>query len=809
MNVFTAKRLARLAPSVLLSLTIFFVCTIKAEANSCVGIATPFSIQGGGSLKITPGGTYSSEQRLCFQLPSVAGSTSLLINGASVAPGGSFNLYVPQRSTNPDIAAVFTLRNSTVDAKNAPLFTSQQLSNQVSGRLRVNILDTNIGAGRTLSFVPNGGSASPTELYIGSTSQNLRDRQFQYRNLKIQNATIIEIGSYTIDTSQRAPINLNLADSEISGAALLTIRDGSQLYTNSGTSIEASVGVAEGVYAGAGTFSGQTFYVRSTGTLSPEPTIGTLQFNSDISFSPGSRIIAQVDPTNAAQKADLISSSGALKNIDDATIVVQASRRGLTAQDYVSGGDYAVATASSIDGQSPTIVAGSALPALAIPSLANNPAVDNKIVVSFATAPVSQLPQIHRTLPKPSVGGNNIASSVAVTASGAGSNGNIISAGGGGASTLLTSGANLTSALNTLSRDQLASFDTVHAEAYSSHLTVALEQMEAIGFSVLRHANCGTSRQAMRDKKETNTSSDSSVFSVSQKIGSLSESGNCQGHGIWLDTSFTNGRVDGEDGLGSFEYNLKNVVAGVDLYAEEDRSLGLFLAFGQLDYGEHDQVDQEIHTDDIHAGLYGRINQSGYSLRGLIGVVRGKSASVRNNEDIGQFSGGTATSSFDSSGFYLAGEVSRKYTSKTGLQLHPRFGLSFSKTKQAGLQETGGGDFNYSIDKANSSSFVTSLGVDISRKQMRNASAFNPIAFARLDFDLLAKKDREHEIVVHNLLFGSHTQTGQNRGPLAASIGLGLQARLSKQANFSSGYTFTHTSNGFEHSLGANFAWEF
>ena len=91
-------------------------------------------------------------------------------------------------------------------------------------------------------------------------------------------------------------------------------------------------GVAEGTYSGDGTFSGANFSVKSTGRLNPGLNIGTLQFNSDVTFSPGSQIIAQVDPTNATQKADLVSSTGTLRKMNNATIVVQASTGSLTAK---------------------------------------------------------------------------------------------------------------------------------------------------------------------------------------------------------------------------------------------------------------------------------------------------------------------------------------------------------------------------------------------------------------------------------------------------------------------------------------------
>ena len=189
--------------------------------------------------------------------------------------------------------------------------------------------------------------------------------------------------------------------------------------------------------------------------------------------------------------------------------------------------------------------------------------------------------------------------------------------------------------------------------------------------------------------------------------------------------------------------------------------------------------------------------------------MRGESTSFRNAANIGLFTGGTAKSKFASSGFYASGEIEKDYTFNSGLQLGTALGLSYASILQEAVQETGGADFNYNIDKAKASSFVTSVGIDIAKVFGRKSSTITPTAFARVDYDWLAKRNNKHEIVVNSPLFGSYTQTGQNRGPLAATIGAGLQVSISKNMSFSASYGHVYTSNGHEDELGIDFSWRF
>ena len=246
-------------------LSIFFIPNISANAqSSCVGIQTPFSVLRGGTQSAARGTNLNDERRICYQLPNGVGSTVVIEDQATVSGNGSLRLFVPETSSLPETAAVLFLQNSKVDAASAPFITGERLPNQVSGRLRVNLVDTEIGSGRSLTFVPNGGGASPTELYIGSLNP-AGSNQITYDGLTIEDATFIDIGSFKIDTRQRAPIALSLENSTITGANVFTVRNGSSLHTDRGTNISSLFGLAQGLYGGTGTFNGATFELSGTG----------------------------------------------------------------------------------------------------------------------------------------------------------------------------------------------------------------------------------------------------------------------------------------------------------------------------------------------------------------------------------------------------------------------------------------------------------------------------------------------------------------------------------------------------------------
>ncbi|NOC86044.1 autotransporter outer membrane beta-barrel domain-containing protein, partial [Ruegeria sp. HKCCD6428] len=135
--------------------------------------------------------------------------------------------------------------------------------------------------------------------------------------------------------------------------------------------------------------------------------------------------------------------------------------------------------------------------------------------------------------------------------------------------------------------------------------------------------------------------------------------------------------------------------------------------------------------------------------------------------------------------------------------------LNYGRIQQGSGTETGGGDFNYSIEKADAESLVASIGVDYQRDFLTENGVLTPVAFARYEYDFFANKDSEHEITVTSPIFGTFTQVGQNRGANGFVLGLGLGYQISDLARLTAGYGYSVRSNGQEHGLGANLSVRF
>ncbi|MEP1354225.1 MAG: autotransporter domain-containing protein [Tateyamaria sp.] len=768
----------------LAALAYFFVATsTQAQtAQACVELGSPRVEYRAGSETTLTNQTIATIDRTCLPIPN-GPITGLLIGNSSITSTGELELYVPGQSTNPDTASVLTLLNVDVAAGNGDFVSREALATNINGKLRVNIVGSSIGSGRSMTFAPaNGNDVDPTEVYFQS------DTPLTYDNLTVTNATEIAFGIINIQTRIAEASDFTLTNSSMSATSDMVIGGGTTLRLDASSSLTTVDFDNFGTLAGNGTVNAFNFNVRNSGVLSPGSSIGTLNINSAISFDPGSAILSEVDPA-AAQKADLVSSTDAVTGINNATIQVEAARPGLSAQDYAAGNDYTVLQASSIDGDTPAIIAGGSLPALSSLSVANTPSADGRVDIAFTAMPVSSLPQ------NPAVTGSPNASSLAGAVAGATN----MSPG-----TSLTNGSTLGTTVNTLTNSDLSSFNQVHAEPYSSNLTVGLEQLDLITNSVLSHADCRKYQSAgFGEQNQPFASGD--IDTVQDDANSI----NCGDRRWWIDTAYVSGNVDGSNGLGTFDYSLGTVLIGADVVRFDNSILGVYAGAGTSSMDEHDQVDQDFSTDSFHLGVYGRTTSGTWEFSGMLGYMSGETDAKRINPDAGGFTGGEAKSDIDQDGFHAGIQARKLNQLKTGARVSAAFGLNYGRIRQGAGTETGGGDFNYLIEKADAEALVASIGVDYQQDFSTNNGFLTSIAFARYEYDFLANKNSEHEITVNSPTFGTFTQVGQNRGANGLVLGLGLGYQISEQMRATAGYVYSMRSNGEEHSLGANLSIRF
>lgn len=364
-----------------------------------------------------------------------------------------------------------------------------------------------------------------------------------------------------------------------------------------------------------------------------------------------------------------------------------------------------------------------------------------------------------------------------------------------------SSGTSLQTALHTLTNSQVQQMQSVHAEPYSSYLTVGLEQMDIVFDMVSRQTSGGPGSRELAPVVAARNFA--APLSLSTQ-GSMSVMG--PQSRSWVDFAYSRGNVEGQGDLGSYGYTLSGLVGGVDLIDDPTHSLGVYLGFGTSALDEHDSVDQEITGHSFHLGAYGQyVLPSGWALDGVLGYMYGRSESERVVPDVGAFRGGTATADFDSHGIYAGLAVSRDFAVATDTVLSPSFGMVYSHLRQEGFAESGAGDFNWDVDATEADALVASIGLDVSRHfQTTGARTWSLDGMIRYHHDFFAAQDDKHEITVRSPLVGSVTQIGQNRGADGLSIGLGATGHLNENTTFGVGYAHTWDTNGDENTLAAN-----
>jgi len=398
------------------------------------------------------------------------------------------------------------------------------------------------------------------------------------------------------------------------------------------------------------------------------------------------------------------------------------------------------------------------------------------VSLEFTQLPATQLP--NTALAPTNQSAQNSLGQVGVTSTVSGSN-------------QLVNGTQIGTATNALTNSQVSQFGLVHAEPYSSHLSVGLEHQYMLGSIVMDHAvgagefsggiGCGQNPTTPHSGK---------------------------GQRGWVDARFGRGHIDGRSDLGNFDYNLRQVVGGIDLAGTCDRSIGFFLAAGRSSLDEHDQVDQDFETDTVSLGLYGHsILENGIQLTGTIGLGWGESTTTRRMPaKVGNFTGGTAEAEFDTRDAFLGVRLHRAAIPivGSGWSYTPSLGLGYQYTRMNGLQESGGGDFNYKIESASAESFVVSPGIDATLRLGTERLPAALSAYARLEFDLLANSNDVHTITASTPTFGSFEQVGQNRGELGIRLGLQYEGQISENTFLGVSYDLSRAENATDHRVGAN-----
>ncbi len=359
-----------------------------------------------------------------------------------------------------------------------------------------------------------------------------------------------------------------------------------------------------------------------------------------------------------------------------------------------------------------------------------------------------------------------------------------------GASQLIVNAANsgntaINNALNQLTNGQVASdFDSIHAEPYSSYITVSLEHSDMVMNTVQNRAVWG------------------GVFSSG---GSTETTQPETLRRTWMEGVYVEGDVDGDNNLGDFDYTLTGLTIGQDLLVAEDSSLGVYVSFGTQKMDEHDRAMQDFDSDMYHLGLY--LNQKdigGWDLRGVLGYGYGDHDSTRwvTLAD----SSTVSSADFNSHSFYggLKGTITAY--KNDWITLAPELGLNYIYYEQESFKESGDPDLSLKVDSADAQSIIASAGLNARFASLSETFSIYPVAFVRYEHDVYANDNNEHEVDAALLSHQDYKETfvGQNRGEHAIITGLGLGSELTSALQIKGGLIYVVDSDGSEWGGGFN-----
>lgn len=475
------------------------------------------------------------------------------------------------------------------------------------------------------------------------------------------------------------------------------------------------------------------------------------------------------DPSNNRYKADRLYSDAYIKGLD--TIVVKGNS--VNAKDYENK-KFTVANAPTITGNK-NIVHDPTLPALVEFDVIDDSSVSDQDVTLVGKIKSTSSLATHSSITNNNSGSSQPNAQQVV---------NILPPSTtGGNQPPLTSGAQkLQNALLTMTNAQVnQNLNSLHAEPYSSHLTIGLEQNDLFLNMVMDHS---------RPQGNAYTGD-------TEKI-------NLQNN-MWIDTAYVEGKVNGEDNLGDFKYSLTNFILGGDLYQKDQLILGAYTGYGKHKMREHDMVTQDFETDTYHLGGYGSYIYKDFIFTGMFGYSYGNNQSER-DVTIG-IESGTSKDKFDSHSIYTGVRGAYPIGIAKNTTLTPNLGLSYSYLYQEEVVESGFDMADLRVDSARADSFITSAGLNLSYDGAIKSVPVRPIAFVRYEHDWSAAKDSTHDIragFVHTP-DSMTTFSGQNRGKNLVLVGIGVEVEVTPVFLVGGGISYSDDSNGEETGVGFNF----
>jgi uncharacterized protein with beta-barrel porin domain len=272
------------------------------------------------------------------------------------------------------------------------------------------------------------------------------------------------------------------------------------------------------------------------------------------------------------------------------------------------------------------------------------------------------------------------------------------------------------------------------------------------------------------------------------------------GKRVWVDASGSQGSITGENGLGSFDYDLSSLTFGKDFGEALGGAWGGFLSFGQMSMNEHDNASQDLSATSYSAGLYGYWQHSGWEHRVVLGYTYGDNSSTRDYS----FNGFSETfdGDYSSQALQAAVRASFDWINMNGYELRPEIGGSITQYRQGAFSETGGDVFGLDFDEAYADTYIIHVGLNGRLPPISNAAPVRPIGFVRYEYDFASNDDHSVDAALQVNPGTYDSFIGQGRGPSTLTAGLGIASEGLGPLQIEGGIAYADHTNGSEWGAG-------
>jgi outer membrane autotransporter protein len=350
---------------------------------------------------------------------------------------------------------------------------------------------------------------------------------------------------------------------------------------------------------------------------------------------------------------------------------------------------------------------------------------------------------------------------------------------------------------NETATELASTYNAIIAEPYAAFATVLLAQNDYYAGTVLDRAHACSLRG------RSTLAGDLSRQLTGRGMAETSGCPRGDRNSVWLDANWTQGVIDGSNGLSGYDYRLGGAVLGADTAISSDAAVGVAVGLGRPKLDSYDLADAKVEGDSYFASAYGTLTRDRWEFAGLIGYTFGSYDSTRRIR-FGTIDR-TATGSFDGRGV-IASAKAAYFLDAQGFDVVPEVGLTYSKIWQDGFTESGANSLNLKVEDADAYSVVTSVGARVGTVLDHQGTRIRPQLLVRYEYDWNAGDDNAHRIVSSFAAVpsaGSIDTIGQNRGEHGLTFAGGVTAQVAKNADLFLGAGYRWNSNGYEYSFGA------